>query len=71
MGRNARQVLMMLARVKKMHALAMKMHTTLMMAWSLAHGCHGGALAYGAYALGSFYDIYHDYLQLCPQLSAI
>jgi hypothetical protein len=52
MGRNARQVLMMLARVKKMHALAMKMHTTLMMAWSLAHGCHGGALAYGAYALG-------------------
>jgi hypothetical protein len=44
---------MMLARVKKMHALAMKMHTTLMMAWSLAHGCHGGALAYGAYAYGS------------------
>jgi hypothetical protein len=40
-----------------MHALAMKMHTTLMMAWSLAHGCHGGALAYGAYALGSPYSV--------------
>ena len=33
-------------------ALLTMMESLTMMAWSLAHGCHGGALAYGAYALG-------------------
>jgi len=46
-----------------MHALAMKMHTTLMMAWSLAHGCHGGALAYGCHGGASLMD--HDVLHYC------